>query len=101
MRLEHESPKHIKQAIIGIVQKYLDLNDYSIFFFGSRVSENSYDQSDIDVGIEGKPIPGETMFSIKEDLNNLPILYTIDIVDFAKVSSYFYDNAKQKIEYIQ
>ena len=38
------------------------------------------------------------MAKIKEDFENLPILYKIDVVDFKKVSLDFYDLAKQKIE---
>lgn len=99
MRIEHYSLKKLKEEILGIVGKYLDLKQYKIFFFGSRVSGKGSEKSDIDVGIEGpQEIPFETMAKIKEEVDNLPTLYKIEIVDFSKVSPDFKEVAKQKIE---
>jgi len=90
MRIEYYSSQKLKREIVGIVGKYIDLSEYKIFFFGSRVSGKGNEYSDIDIGIEGpNEIPYEIMSKIKEDMENLPTLYKIEIVDFKKVSSDF------------
>lgn len=99
MRLEHYSVEKLKKEIKEIVGKYLDLNKYQIFFFGSRVIGKGNERSDIDVGIEGKEeIDIGVVEDIKEQLANLSILYKIDFVDFKSLSDDFYGVAKEKIE---
>jgi septum formation topological specificity factor MinE len=39
MKLKHYPLKKLKKEILEIVGKYLDLKEYKVFFFGSRVSE--------------------------------------------------------------
>lgn len=99
MRLEHYSQNKFKEEIVDIIGKYLNLDQNKIFFFGSRVIGKGNERSDIDIGIEGtKEISWQVMAKIKEDVGNLPVLYKVDVVDFKKVSSDFYDVAKQNIE---
>ncbi|KKQ66187.1 MAG: hypothetical protein A3F95_02755 [Candidatus Nealsonbacteria bacterium RIFCSPLOWO2_12_FULL_39_31] len=101
MKLEHYPEKKLKKEILEIVGKRLDLKKYKVFFFGSRVSGDNFPKSDIDIGIEGlNPIPFETISEIKEKIDNLPILYRIDIIDFQNVDKDFYEVAKQHIEAI-
>lgn len=99
MRLEFYSSEKLRQEMKDIVGRYLDLNQYQVFFFGSRVSGKGDERSDIDVGIEGpEKISSRTMSKIKEEVENMPILYKIDIVDFKRTSSDFYEIAMQNIE---
>jgi len=99
MRLEHYPKEKLKKEILEIVGKYLDFHEYRVFFFGSRVAGKNDERSDIDVGIEGaKPIPAGTMLDIQEEIENLPTLYKIDVVDFYDVSEKFREVAKQHIE---
>jgi len=101
MRLEHYPIDRLKKEILEIIGKHLDLSKYKVFFFGSRVSGKGDDRSDIDVGIEGPdPIPGSTLSLITEEVENIRTLYTIEIVDFKKVSDNFYNVAKQNIKMI-
>jgi len=84
---------------LNIIGKHLDVSQYRIFFFGSRVCGGGDERSDIDIGIEGeKEIPLEVMGKIREEIEGLPILYKIDVVDFKRVSSEFRDVAMRKIE---
>ncbi len=100
-RLEYYPVEKLKKELKDIAAKYLDLKKYHLFFFGSRVTGKGSERSDIDVGIEGtKPVPIAALSSIKEEIENLPILYKIEIVDFANVSSDFKKVAKKKIEKI-
>lgn len=101
MKLEHESYEKIKKVILTILRKYLDLKEYRVFFFGSRVAGNNFEHADIDIGVEGpKPIPADVRLEINEDLENLLILYKIDFVDFKEVSEEFRKIALQQVEYI-
>lgn len=100
-RLEYYPIKKLTQELKSIIAKHLDLGSYHLFFFGSRVMGKGNEKSDIDVGIEGKrPIPAKAFSKIKEEIENLPILYKIEIVDFANVSPDFKKVAKKKIETI-
>ncbi len=98
IRLEYESAADLERAIGKIMSKYLDLKVYEVFFFGSRVTGKGNEHSDIDVGIEGpRPVEGNRMASMRDELENLNVLYSIDLVDFAKVDPKFRAVAKQKI----
>ena len=84
--------------IISIISKYLDINSTKVFFFGSRVYGIKNDRSDIDIGIEYKnKINLRILSKIREDIDDLNILYTIDLVDFKDVSENFKTVALKKI----
>lgn len=90
MRLEHYPVEKLKKQILEILGRHLDLAQYRVFFFGSRVDGTAGERSDIDLGIEGpEPIPFETIVAIKEEIRRLPLLYHIDVVDFCRVASDF------------
>ncbi len=90
MKLEHESTEVLKREIMRIVGKHLDLAEYKIFFFGSRVNNRSNERSDIDIGIDGPgPVPPLVFSKIKEEIEALPVLYKIELVDFKQVSPDF------------
>lgn len=102
MRLEHYPIEKLKKEILNIVGKYVDLKTYRVFFFGSRVSGKATDRSDIDVGIEGpEKIETATMSNIKDEIEDIPTLFTIDIVDLASTTEKFRQVAKQHIELIK
>ncbi len=99
MKISPHQEQEIKNAIIKIAGKYLDIARYTIFFFGSRVSGTGRERSDVDIGIEGDaPIPLEIMARMKGDIAELPILHSIDIVDFGNVDDNFKKTAKESIE---
>ncbi len=101
MRLEKYSREKLKKELLAIIGENLDLGKYKVFFFGSRVLGKGTDRSDIDVGIEGpEPIPFDVLGSIKDMVNDIPTIYTIDVVDFKRVSRVFKQIAKEKVEYI-
>lgn len=99
MLLEHEQLQQVRARIMAILGKHLDLNRYQVFFFGSRVAGRSREQSDIDVGILGPaPVPPLALSKINDELEDLPMLYKIDLVDFAAVSEPFKQLAMRQIE---
>lgn len=100
MRLEHYSQNRLKREITAIVGKYLSVDKHQLFFFGSRVVNRGSQHSDIDIGIEGAgPIPFPTLRRIREDIEELRTLYSIDFVDFGTVSPEFRSVAMQHVEH--
>jgi len=101
MRIEFYSAEKLKKQILAIVSKRLDLAKYKIFFFGSRVEGKGDERSDIDIGIEGeRPIPPRVLFEIEDEIDALPTLYKIELVDFRRVAQKFKDVATGHIEII-
>lgn len=102
MKLEFYPAEKLKKEILGIVGKYLDLSEYKIFFFGSRVKGANFPRADIDIGILGKkPVPTEMKFKIEEEIEELPTLYKFDLVDFFEVSKDFKKEALKSVEYVR
>lgn len=101
MRLEHYPADKLASQILEIVGKYLDTSEYKVFFFGSRTSGKGNEHSDVDVGIQGPDrIPWEVMAQIKEDLEELPTLYKVDIMDFYNAPEKFRRVINKEKEYI-
>lgn len=98
MKLEHYNEEKLKQELVNIFSKYLDKSNYLVFFFGSRVKNKNNERSDIDIGIIGPPIKPSTFQKIEEEIENLNILYKIDLVDFNYVSEEFKKIALKNIE---
>lgn len=101
MKLEHYSLKNLKQQISEIIKRHLVSKDYRVFFFGSRVKGDNRERADIDLGIEGPTeIPPRLKFEILDELEQLPLLYKIDLVDFKNVSPKFRQEALKHLEYV-
>lgn len=101
MNIEYYPIDKLRQEIKSIIGKYLDLSIYRVFFFGSRVAGNNNERSDIDIGIEGpSEIPSNILFNIKEEVEEIPTLYKIEIVDFRRVSPGFHSVSLQFTEII-
>ena len=102
MRLEHYSINKLEREILAIIGKYLDLNFYKVFFFGSRVTGKGSERSDIDVGIEGpQKISANDLLAIQEEVDKIPTLYKIEIVDFNQVAPIFRKVAIQSISFLR
>ncbi len=101
MRIEHYLSETLKIEILQIFRRYLDLTNYKIFFFGSRVNGKGNERSDIDVGIIGPDkISASTFFKVEEEISELPVLYKIDLVDFKTVPEEFKEIALKNVEYL-
>lgn len=102
MRLEHYPVEKLKKELLEIIGKHLDLRKYRVFFFGSRVLGNADARSDIDVGIEGpEPVAYEVWANIQEEIEKIPILYKIEVVDFRRTADTFREVALQHTELIK
>ncbi|KKS32249.1 MAG: Nucleotidyltransferase [Candidatus Amesbacteria bacterium GW2011_GWA2_42_12] len=101
MILQNYPENKLKSEIKGLVGKYLDLNKHQLIIFGSRVNGKASRWSDIDVGILGSnTISSSAIGKIKDGLEEMPILYKIDIVDFAGADQKFKSVALQNYEQI-
>lgn len=99
MKLHCYPESKLKQEILSAVGRHVDLRRYHVFIFGSRAGRTAHERSDVDVGIEGPgPIPAEAFLEIQEEMEHLPTLYRVDVVDFARVDDRFRRVAKQQIE---
>jgi predicted nucleotidyltransferase len=89
--------REAQAQIRTIVRKYLPEKEYRVFIFGSRATCDDLKWSDIDVGIEGEgPISASTKISIEDDLEQSNIPFTVEVVDFSKVTKRFRNVALRK-----
>ncbi len=102
MKIEFYPKEKLEKEILRSAGKYLDLDKYKIFFFGSRVNGKANKRSDIDIGLKGpEEIPLSIMAKIKEEVFNIPTLYHIDIIDFLSAGKDFQKIAEKNIELIK
>ncbi|RKD32263.1 HI0074 family nucleotidyltransferase substrate-binding subunit [Thermohalobacter berrensis] len=69
--------------IINVFKKYSDIIEKAILF-GSRARGDYKETSDIDIAIKFRK-DNHLIYEIKEDIENKDIIYTFDIVDYAKI----------------
>jgi predicted nucleotidyltransferase len=102
VRLEHKSVDYLRQKLLEIIKAYPELADSKLFFFGSRVTGQGDERSDVDVGIYGRePVPPRIWLDIQEAVEEIPVLYKIDLVDFQRVSPAFREVALQEVEALE
>jgi type I restriction enzyme S subunit len=81
-----------------VIRRHLPDPAYRVFLFGSRATGSEARHSDIDIGIEGPaPVPRRALAAIQDELEEAPTLYTIDVVDFARVTDRFREVALARI----
>ena len=63
-----------------------ELAQEHVYFFGSRVSGKARERSDFDVAIDSAlPVEPRLLARIRTALDELPMLYRVDLVDLACV----------------
>ncbi len=94
------SEDEVKQKIAEIIHKHTAfLPEVRIFLFGSRAAHQYTVRSDFDIGLESTAkIPLVSLAHIREEIDQLPILQKVDLVDFKRVSPEFARQARQHIE---
>jgi predicted nucleotidyltransferase len=89
----------LRAAIRQSVRKFLDLEQYEVFIFGSEASGTAGRRSDIDVGILGpQPVPGAVLQHIRDELDTLRTLRVFEVVDFSRVDESFKTEALKHVE---
>lgn len=80
------------KEIVKIMRKYLS-DDYKILLFGSWAKGDFLNTSDIDIAILGdNKVPYDIMVKIKEEVEEIPTLRSIDIVDLNAKEKAFREN---------
>ncbi len=86
-------PQKIIQTVVNIIHNYLT-PEYKPVLFGSFARGDALNTSDIDIGIIGKEkVRWDIMVKIKQEIENIPTLRSIDIVDLNTVSDKFKNKA--------
>lgn len=87
--------KNLIKEITRILNKNIPKN-FKFFLFGSWAKGNALPTSDLDIAILGPTkVPAKVLLSIKEQIDNLPTLRQIDIVDLNSVDESFKENVLQ------
>jgi predicted nucleotidyltransferase len=74
---------------------------YKAFIFGSQANKSALKRSDIDVGIiSDEEIPAYKLSKINEAIENLPMLFKVDLVNFKEVDKKFSSIAMQNVEWL-
>lgn len=74
----------VARQVAGIVRRVTGDSGCRVLLFGSWVSGQAAERSDIDIGILGpREVDPAAMTEIREACEALPTLYTVDLVDLA------------------
>lgn len=76
------------------------LGDRQVVLFGSRASGRAMPRSDFDLGVLGPPMPLKDFYAVEDLLDDLPTLYRIEWVDFARADPQFVERALAQHEVI-
>lgn len=100
-RVERPPPTEVlsvARQVAAIVRRVIGDPAYRVFLYGSWASGKARDRSDIDIGIEGPAsVEPSAMLKIREACESLPTLYTVEVVDLARVAPAFRQVAKSSI----
>jgi predicted nucleotidyltransferase len=88
----------IKNSIRKVLKSYFQDQPFFAFIFGSQANSKQLMHADIDIGLENVEISPKELFLLKLELEDLDILYPIDLVDFEHCSEEFKNIARQNIE---
>ncbi len=91
-------PAEAAKFAASVIRRHLPDPAYRIFLFGSRATGSAGERSDIDIGIEGpEPVAHLTLAAIQDEMEDAPTLFTIDVVDFARLPKKFRQVAERRI----
>ena len=92
-----EEVKHMIVATLRAAS--MRLGRRKVVLFGSRARDKARPRSDFDIGvIGGDPLPLVDFYAIEDMLDELPTLYRIDWVDFARTTDRFRERALKNVE---
>ncbi len=80
----------VARQVAAIVRRVTGDPGYHAILYGSWATGDARERSDIDIGILGpKPVDPGAMLEIRDACEALPTLYTIELVDLAKLPEAF------------
>ena len=69
----------VEDVIEEITQRCRQYGAQEIILFGSRAKGTATERSDIDIAVSG--VVSHDIYELQEELENIPTLYKIDLVD--------------------
>lgn len=66
--------------LTGVFKRHPKIS--KVIIFGSRAKGNYRSGSDIDLAVEGKDIDHKELLRIMTDIDELGLLYTVDVLDY-------------------
>ena len=91
-------PMDAAKFAASVIRRHLPDPAYRVFLFGSRATGSARERSDIDIGIERPaPVPRAALAAIHDELEEAPTLYTVDVVDFARMPEKFRRVAERQL----
>ena len=85
----NEKVESVVLKIQSIVADQVE-GDYKLFLFGSRANGKSMERSDIDIAImTNKKMDASILAKMREEIENISTLLTIDFVDLSRVDDDF------------
>jgi predicted nucleotidyltransferase len=88
----------ILRDVARIVRHHLPDPQYRVFLYGSWATGRAQRGSDVDIGIEGmQPVPAAALAGIREECEALATLYSVEVVDFARMAEGIRRHARGRI----
>lgn len=85
----------IQKKAVEIIREHLDTK-YQILLFGSWAKHEAQETSDIDIGILGhEKVSADVMAKIRAQIDALPTLRSLDVVDLYTKERVFQENVLQ------
>ena len=72
----------VVQELQDVFRRYADIE--KVLIFGSRSKGNYHSGSDIDLAVIGKNIDYRLLLNVQCDIEDLELLYSIDLLDYQK-----------------
>lgn len=92
-------PAHLRRLarrVAGLVRSELGAG-VRVIWFGSWIDGLPASRSDLDFAIDSrKPVPAEHFARLQSRIEDLPTLYTIDLVDLRDVGDRFRENVRKR-----
>jgi|APFre7841882590_1041340.scaffolds.fasta_scaffold50099_2 predicted nucleotidyltransferase len=91
-KMKEQDIQPILTRIVQVIRRYLPAESHRILLFGSWATLEAAPTSDIDIAIEGATAVDSTVMSeIHEEIDKLPTLRKIQIIDIQQVHDRFRD----------
>jgi len=90
--LRERDIRPVLQRVVQVIRRYLPNESYKILLFGSWATLEAAPTSDIDIAILGlTPVDPAIMSKIHEEVDELPTLRKIQVIDGVHVQERFRD----------
>jgi predicted nucleotidyltransferase len=87
-------PPSLRHNVLAILSRHLGSRRYRVYLFGSRARGTANERSDYDFGIQAEsPLELATLGKLRGELDELPVLQRIEVVDLAAASPDFVQRA--------